>query len=206
MQRRLASGIAIAALGACLVWAFLAWPSDDEVPSVPAQLADDADRQARAWVPLTPRGGERRETTGTVPHVQLGAEPVAELDAELRRRAFLLPGVEDLPSDRSLPGARGLALDTDLLTRPDVISGSREFAHIHPDGSLHVWLPVERAVEVHETKWGEIHPWADRDGFWGGVVMVFTPESPAELDVTIRVLVDAYNFVTGDQIDPADIA
>ena len=147
---------------------------------------------------LPEREGPRRETTGDVPHVQLDAEPDPTVDAELRRRAFLLPEILDLPSDRSLPGARGLAFSDDVdLARPDVIDGSREFAHIHPDGSLHVWLPVDSAQEVDETRWGEIHPWADRDGFWPGVVMVYTPETIDELDVTLRILVDAYNFVTG---------
>ena len=150
--------------------------------------------------------GERRETTGDVPHIQLDAEPVPEVDAELRRRVFQLPGVEDRPSDRSLPGARGLAFAGDIeLARRDVIAGSREFAHIHPDGSLHIWLPVDRAVEVDQKKWGEIHPWVDRDGFWDGVAMVFTPESLDELEVTIQIVVDAYNFVVGADLDPSDI-
>ena len=142
-----------------------------------------------------------------MPHIQIGAEPVAAVDAELRRRAVLLPGVIDQPSSRSLPGARGLILVDDLdIARPDVIAGSREFAHFHPDGSLHVWLPVDRALEVHEQKWGEIHPWADRDGFWDGVVMVYTPESPEEMEITIQLILDAYNFVVGASLTPDDIA
>lgn len=155
---------------------------------------------------LPERAGPRRETSGTVPHIQRDATPVPEVDAELRRRAFRLPGVTNLPSDRSLPGARGLALSADAeLARPDVISGSREFAHIHPDGSLHVWLPVDRALEVDRTKWGELHPWVSREGFWDGVVMVYTPETLDELDVTLRIVVDAYNFVTGSDLAPEDI-
>ncbi|HSF86094.1 MAG TPA: luciferase family protein [Acidimicrobiia bacterium] len=155
---------------------------------------------------LPEREGPRRQTTGDVPHIQLDAEPVPAVDAELRRRAFQLPGVENLPSDRSLPGARGLALSDSLdLSRADVIAGSREFAHIHPDGSLHVWLSGDSAIEVHDKKWGELHPWVDRDGFWSGVVMLYTPENLDELDVTIRILVDAYNFVTGASLTPAEI-
>ena len=73
--------------------------------------------------------------------------------AELRRRAFALPGVENRESVLSLPGARGLWLAEHLeLARPEVLQGGRESAHIHPDGSLHAWLPVERAIEVAETK------------------------------------------------------
>jgi hypothetical protein len=155
---------------------------------------------------LPVREGPRRQTTGSVPHIQLDAETVPAVDTELRRRAFQLPGVENLPSDRSLPGARGLALADSLdLARADVISGSREFAHIHPDGSLHVWLAVDSAIEVDDKKWGELHPWIDRDGFWDGVVMVYTPETLDELDVTIQILVDAYNYVTGASLEPADI-
>ena len=155
---------------------------------------------------LPEREGPRRQTTGSVPHIQLDAEPVPALDAELRRRAFQLPGVENLPSNRSLPGARGLAFADDLdIARADVIAGSREFAHIHPDGSLHVWLAVDSAAEVDNQSWGELHPWVGRDGFWDGVVMVYTPETLEELDVTIEILVDAYNFVTGASLSPADI-
>ena len=156
---------------------------------------------------LPEREGPRRETTGNVPHQQIGAEPVPQVDAELRRRAFLLPGVEDRASTLSLPGARGLVLSDDVeILQPDVLGGGREFAHIHPDGSLHVWLPVELAQEVHDTKWGELHPWVGRDGFWDGVAMVYTPESLEELDITIRLIVDAYNFVTGASLDPADFS
>jgi phospholipase/carboxylesterase len=163
---------------------------------------------------LPERIGERRQATGDVPHQQLGAEPVPEVDSELRRRIFALPGVEDRASERSLPGARGLwftdgleLVRTDVLggAREGVIGSSREFAHVHPDGSLHVWLPVERAIEVHETKWGELHPWVDRENFWDGVVMVYTPESLDEVDVAVRIVVDAYNFITGENLDPADI-
>lgn len=105
--------------------------------------------------------------------------------------------------ERHRKEARGLWLTDEVeLARPEVLGGTREFAHIHPDGSLHVWLPAERAIEVEQTKWGELHPWVDREGFWDGVVMVYTPETQAELDVTIRLIVDAYNYATGADLDP----
>ena len=163
---------------------------------------------------LPERAGPRRQTTGDVPHQQLNAEPVPEVDAELHRRVFALPGVEDRASERSLPGARGLWFTEGLeLVRDDVLGGaregvlgsSREFAHIHPDGSLHIWLSVERAIEVDATKWGELHPWVNRDGFWDGVVMIYTPESLDDLEITLQIVVDAYNFITGETLDRDDI-
>lgn len=199
----------VALLGVVTAIAIAACSSGDELNSDPTTLPLPA---AANDVPptgfeLPEREGPRRETTGDVPHIQLDAEPNPTVDAELRRRAVLLPGISDLPSDRSLPGASGLAFGDDVdLARPDVIDGSSEFAHIHPDGSLHVWLPVESAQEVDESKWGEIHPWADRDGFWPGVVMVYTPETLDELDVTLRIVVDAYNFVTGASVTVAEIS
>lgn len=173
-------------------------PSKREIPAAETRSGDTLELPVRA--------GPRRQTTGSVPHIQLDAEPVPAVDNELRRRAFQLPGVENLASDRSLPGARGLALTDGVdLARPEVIAGSSEFAHIHPDGSLHVWLAVDSAIEVDDKKWGELHPWVGRDGFWDGVVMVYTPETLDELDVTIQILVDAYNFITGASLHPADI-
>lgn len=153
---------------------------------------------------LPVRDGPRSETTHAVPHVQVDGEPVPEVDAELRRRAFALPGVENRESALSLAGARGLWLTDDLeLARPEVLQGGREFAHIHANGSLHVWLPVDRAIEVTETKWGELHPWVGREDFWDGMVMVYTPQTLDELEVTMRLIIDAYNFVTGADLDPA---
>jgi len=193
-------------LAAILFGACASEPPDPNTDAAPDNQTSVTDSAVDVDVVLPTRNGQRRQTTGGVPHMQLDAEPVPEVDAELRRRIFQLPGVENRPSDRSLPGARGIALSNDLdLARPDVIAGSSEFAHIHPDGSLHVWLPVNRAVEVDEKKWGELHPWVDRDNFWDGVVMVFTPETSDELDIAIQILVDAYNFVTGSGVTPADI-
>ncbi len=154
---------------------------------------------------LPVRDGPARQTTGGVPHIQIDAVLDPDVGSELERRAFSLPGVESRESTVSLPGARSLWLADDIeLARPAVILSGREFGHIHPDGSLHLLLPVERASEVAETKWGELHPWANRDGFWGGLVMVFTPESLDEVDISIQLIVDAYNFVTGADLDPAD--
>lgn len=130
---------------------------------------------------------------------------VPEVDAELRRRSFPLPGIEERESEVSVAGARSLWRADDVeLARPEVLQAGREIARIHPNGSLHVWLPVDRAFEVAETKWGELHPWVGREDFWDGMVMVYTPETLDEVDVTMQLIADAYNYVTGASLDPAD--
>ena len=171
-----------------------------------SNATENSDAAAQGAV-LPVRDGPARETTGDVPHIQIDAVLDPEVGAELQRRAFSLPGLEDRESTVSLPGARSLWLASDVeLARPEIILSGREFGHIHPDGSLHLLLPLDRASEVAETKWGEFHPWATRDGFWGGLVMVFTPESLDDVDVSMQLIVDAYNFATGSDLDPADFA
>lgn len=183
---------------------------DDGAPATSVAAAPASSDQTAAapedeLAVLPVRDGPREETTHGVPHVQLDAEVVSEVDAELERRVYSLPGVEKRESELSLPGARSLWLSDDLeLARPEVLQSGREFAHIHPNGSLHVWLPVERAIEVAETKWGELHPWVGREDFWNGLAMVYTPETLDELDITMRLVIDAYNYVTGADLDPAD--
>lgn len=169
--------------------------------------SESAENSAENSAALPVRDGPARETTGDVPHIQIDAVLDPEVGAELRRRAFSLPGVVERESTVSLPGAQSLWLADDVaLARPEIILSGREFGHIHPDGSLHLLLPLDRASEVAETKWGESHPWATRDGFWGGLVMVFTPESLADVDISMQLIVDAYNFATGSELDPADFA
>ena len=156
-------------------------------------------------LPLPDRSGPRTQTSGTVPHVQIGVEPVTAVNDELFRRAFALPGVEDRPTIVSLPGARGMWLSEDIaLAHPEAIVNGREFAHIHPDGSLHAPLPFERALEVAEKGWGERHPWADEREGWDGFVMLYTPLSMEELDITFQLIVESYSYVTGQPVQALD--
>lgn len=135
-----------------------------------------------------------------MPHAQVGIVAQPAVDRELRRRAYLLPGVLDRPSVISVPGARALWLADDVdLARPEAILRGREFAHIHPDGSLHATLAPERAREAIAAGWAEPHPIAEHVGV-PGLVMIYTPLTMEELDVVFTLVVDSYNFVTGARI------
>lgn len=149
---------------------------------------------------LPGRKGPRPLTNKNMPHSQIGVHPVSTVNEELFRRCFSLPDVRNEPTVISVPGARALWLDENLsLAHPEVIPRGREFAHIHPDGSLHVSLSPERAREAVETGWAEPHPIAAYMG-WEGMVMLYTPRDMAELDVIFQLIVDSYNFVTGRQV------
>jgi phospholipase/carboxylesterase len=175
-------------------------PIDTEGVNEMPQLND------QIFVEIAVRSGPRTETSGSLPHLQIGVEPVEVVNEELYRLAFALPGVENRATIVSSPGARGMWLaDGVAIVHPEVIVSGREFAHIHPDGSLHVSLPFERALEAVEKGWAERHPWADERDGWEGLVMLFTPQSMEELDVTIQLIIDSYNYVTGLDIQISDL-
>ena len=178
---------------------------DNPMPEIEPTMKDPRPVPESVIAPLPQRSGSRTETSGTVPHVQIGVEPVPEIKDELFRRAFALPDVENRPTIVSLPGTRGMWLSDGVpLVHPEGIVSGREFAHIHPDGSLHAPLPYERALEASEKGWAERHPWADQQDGWEGLVMLFTPRTMAELDVTFQLIVESYNHVTGRTVQALD--
>lgn len=155
---------------------------------------------------LPERAGPRPQTTNGVPHVQVGVTSIAAVDAELLRRVAALPGVEIRPTVISLPGAKGFWLNESVeLAHPEAIVGGREFAHVHPDGSLHASLSPKRAREAVNAGWAVRHPWADQRAGWEGFVMLYTPQSMDEVAVTFQLVVNSYNFVTGRDFRAASL-
>ena len=151
-----------------------------------------------ALSPLPQRLGPQPTTTGAVPHQQIGVKPVPALNDSLHRWVSSLPDVEMQNSIASLPGARGVWLrEGTAIAQPQVILAGREFTHIHPDGSLHAPLPLARAMEAVEMGWAERHPWAEQRSGWEGLVMLYTPQSEADLQIVFQLIVESYNFVTG---------
>ena len=154
---------------------------------------------------LPERRRPRPLTNQAMPHSQVGIQPVPEINAELFKRCYSLPDVQNRPTVISVPGARALWLREDLpLAHPEVIARGREFAHIHPDGSLHVALPPERARDAVEKGWAEPHPIAQYLGI-DGMVLLYTPLDMDELEIVYGLSLDSYNFVTGRALRPKDI-
>ncbi len=158
--------------------------------AVSSSSADDIDLQKRA-TPIP-------QTTNSVPHVQIGIEPVPSITSELLDRVAQFPGVEIRPTVLSLPGALGFQINDSVpLARPEAIAGGREFAHLHPDGSLHASLPPELAKLAAQAGWAVAHPWADQRPGWEGFSMIFTPQDLDELGVVVSLVAHSYEFVTG---------
>ncbi|MGI9357743.1 MAG: luciferase family protein [Rhizobiaceae bacterium] len=146
---------------------------------------------------LPPRASPVPQTTNSVPHVQIGVTPNPELSADLLLQVAKIPGVEIRETVISLPGAKGFWInDSVTIARPQVIVGGREFAHMHPDGSLHASLSPQLAKEAVKSGWATHHPWADQRPGWEGFVMIFTPGTKEELEVVIQLVLRSYKFVT----------
>lgn len=154
---------------------------------------------------LPERKHARPPTHQGMPHAQIGIQPVAAINAELFRRSFSLPNVQNRPTVISVPGARALWLTENVsIAHPEVIARGREFAHMHPDGSLHLSLPPDRAREAVDKGWAEPHPIASYLGI-EGMVMLYTPLDEEELEVVFQLIVESYDFITGSSIQPDEI-
>ncbi len=150
------------------------------------------------------REGERPATTDGVPHVQLDLDLVPEVHEEMIQRVFSVPGIANEPS--VILSWEGLWIEPSTeIVNPQALLSGREFGHIHDDGSLHIFLEPSRAIEAIEAGWAVSHPYAvaGTDG-WEGFVMLYTPQTIEELNVVFQLIVEAFNYVTDQELEPTD--
>ena len=175
---------------------------DDPIPDNDIDSVIELGANAKVEIPK--RSGPRPETTVNIPHVQIGVKPVSEVNEELFRRVYSLPGIENRKS--VIAGWRGLWLNEQVTVFvPEATIDGREFAHIHDDGSLHIFLDPFRSIEAVDSCWAIFHPFAvqGREG-WDGFVMLYTPQSIEQLNVTFQLIVDGYNYVTAQNLLATD--
>jgi len=181
---------------------FLVTSCDSEDPLVEDE--NELIPQQIELIELPKRPGPVPTTTTEIPHVQIGVEIVPEVNDELIRRVYSLPGIEKRKS--VVAGWQGLWINEQIhIVYPESLIGGREFGHIHDDGSLHIFLEPFRAEEAVEACWAIYHPFAVQglEG-WDGFVMLYTPLSFDELDVTFQLIVDAYNYITAQKLVAAE--
>ena len=149
---------------------------------------------------LPTRRAARPITTDGAHHAQVDVEPDASLLASLAARCFAIDGVEENRTQVSVPGTRALWVAPDI----PIVHGSgvhgREFAHLHPDGSLHVSLPADRANEVIDQAWGEAPPEAHQ-AHHPGRVMLYTALDHDEVEVIAGLVRESFDHVTGQVRD-----
>jgi phospholipase/carboxylesterase len=73
-----------------------------------------------------------------------------------------------------------------------------EFAHLHPshDGSLHLALPPALAADAIGKGWAVAHPLAGVR-LTPGMVLVYGPRDPAEMDVVAAIVATSRGWAAG---------
>lgn len=134
------------------------------------------------------RTGERPKTGAQPPHLQFSDQSPIPIYQQMAQWSFVelpaaVPFVRHHPTMISVPTSEALWLDESVPARKNAFMpppGSREFAHLHADGSWHLVVAESMVQAILDAGWGERHPWYDR-----GVleVLVYAPRDEAEIDV-----------------------
>lgn len=156
-----------------------------------------------AWADtkLPNRNGPRPQTTSGVPHIQIGVSEHEALTKQFLQKVARIPGVDIRATVISLPGAKGFWLGNTLpVAQQEAIVRGREFAHIHPDGSLHASLPPTLAKQAIKAGWAISHPWSKKREGMDGFVMLYTPQTEDEMKIVFQLTLASYNYVTGQNV------
>jgi phospholipase/carboxylesterase len=149
---------------------------------------------------LPPRAGTRPAVSAQIPQEQRSDNAPRELQEQVFARIAALPGVTTQQSAISVPGARGLML-AEPRNGPDdafLVPSAGEFAHVHPghDGSMHLALPMALATDLIAKGWGVAHPLAGVR-LTPGMVMLFGPRDPSELETVVGVVTSSHAWASG---------
>ncbi|MEH6448317.1 MAG: luciferase family protein [Oleispira sp.] len=150
------------------------------------------------------RTGEKPATNPVPPHLQYDQHSPRDIYKSLADWMFgSFPKSREHETLISVPSSRAMWLHESVKPTPPEgfmpPAHSREFAHLHKDGSIHVCLPDEDVEAVLKAKWGEVHPYKHM-----GVneILVYAPQNEEEMKVMQDVIIASYEFVTGEVYSP----
>jgi hypothetical protein len=150
---------------------------------------------------LPPRVGDAPEIGQVPPQLQFSDLGPEGIRLSLKKWAFqAFPKAREHDTLISVPSSRALWLDESVPVAHDDAfmppSGSREFCHLHEDGSFHAVVDVSIENEILEKRWGVRHMYYDR-----GVkeVLVYAPRNDHELMLAKRIIIESYRYASGDK-------
>jgi phospholipase/carboxylesterase len=100
------------------------------------------------------------------------------------------------PTKVGVEGTRALLLDRGAAAGPDaafLLPDDGEFAHQHPDGSLHVALPDAQAYDALAKGWAVAHPLAGVR-VSPGMVLVYGPRDEAEVEIVAGIAAASHHY------------
>ena len=156
---------------------------------------------------LEKRKGNRPVTGSALPHLQISEQSPQDVHSHMSNWALVTipattPELREEPTRISVPSTRALWLDESVPANPAGFMpppGSREFAHLHADGSWHLHVDETLVSEILDKGWGERHPWYDR-----GVleVMVYAPRDLEEAQTVKAVVLESIRYVSQGAVIP----
>ncbi len=146
------------------------------------------------------RVGEHPEIGREPPQLQFSDLGPEDVRLELKKWAFnTFPNVTEHDTAISVPTSRALWLDEKVSAAHDdafmPTPRSREFCHLHEDGSFHAVVDTPVEDEILEKRWGVRHMYFDR-----GVkeMLVYAPRNDDELIVAKKIITESYRYASGD--------
>jgi hypothetical protein len=157
------------------------------------------------------RIGDKPVTGSQPPHLQFSEQSPEDVFEKMQQWALFdlpnsVPFIRKHPTLISVPSSQALWLDESKQAEKDVFmppSGSREFAHLHADGSWHLVVAENTVDEIINADWGERHPWYDR-----GVleVLVFAPRNEDELSIVKQLVKTSIEHASNEMLDTELVA
>jgi hypothetical protein len=150
---------------------------------------------------VNPRMGDKPQTNPQPPHLQLTEQSPRDIYDKLNAWVFsVFDLVREEPTRISVPTSRAMWLHENVPAPVEVFMpppGSREFAHTHKDGSMHLMLPEEDEKAVFDADWGELHPWHHR-----GIheILIYAPRDDVELETVKSIVEASYKHVMNASI------
>jgi hypothetical protein len=144
---------------------------------------------------LPHRTGEPPKTGLQPPQLQFSDQSPCDVYEKVAAWFFSsFPHAREEPTRISVPSSRALWLDENIAAPASAFMpprGSREFAHLHEDGSFHLVMDEDDEAEVIQKGWGLHHPWKNR-----GVneILVYAPRNTQEIEILKPVIEASYRF------------
>lgn len=151
-------------------------------------------------IELPVREGEHPQIGQEPPQLQYSDLGPEDIRLALKKWAFsTFPNVTEQDTEISVLTSRALWLDEKVsVAHADAFMptpGSREFCHLHEDGSFHAVVDAPVEDEILTKRWGVRHMYYDR-----GVkeMLIYAPRNDDELVVTKRIISESYRYASGD--------
>jgi hypothetical protein len=151
-------------------------------------------------IDLPVREGEHPEIGQEPPQLQFSDLGPDDVRLDLKKWAFsTFPNVTEHDTEISVPTSRALWLDEKVSADHDdafmPTPGSREFCHLHEDGSFHAVVDASVEDEILTKQWGVRHMYYDR-----GVkeMLVYAPRNGDEVIVAKKIISESYRYASGD--------